>query len=84
MNKNYKNEPRIFWIFHRTEERGGDGMVKPSVVLTLCLRLHQRREYVLHIQKKILWHRDLEARGVIRPNGSRSLRNLLCCEIGVL
>ena len=80
MNKNHKNKPRmirIFWIFHRTEEHGGDGMVKPLVVLNLCLRLHQRREYVLHIQKEILWHRDLEARGVIRPNGSRSLRNLL-------
>ena len=83
MNKIYKNKPNIFWIFYGTEERGGDGMIKPSVVLNLGLRLHQRRENVLHIQKKILWHRDFQARGVIRPNGSRALRNLLCCEIVV-
>ena len=65
MNKNYKNEPRIFWILDGTEERCSDGMVKSSVILNFCLGLHQRRENILHIQKEILRHRNLEARGVI-------------------
>ena len=84
MNKIYKNEPRIFRIFYWTEERGGDGVIKPSVILYLGLRLHQRRENVLHIQKNVLWHCDFEACGIIRPNGSCALRNLWCCEIGVV
>jgi len=77
--KKKKDELRRFWILGGTEERCSEGMMKSSVILNFCLGQHRRRENILHIKKKILRYRNLEACGVIRPNGSGSLRNLVCC-----
>ena len=81
MNKKGNDELRSFWIFDGTEERCSDGMVKSSVILNFGLGQHRRQENVLHIKKKILRNRYLEACGVIRPNGSHSLRNLVLLKI---
>ena len=65
MNKNLKDEPIFFRIFDGTEERCSDGMVESTVILNFGLGQHRRQENILHVKKKILGYRYLEACGVV-------------------
>ena len=65
MNKNLKDKLIFFWIFDGTEERCSDGMVESTVILNFGLEQHRKQENILHVKKKILRYRYLEACGVI-------------------